>query len=344
MCIRDSSKIVLSSTVTHSIALIREHFFEYVYGYNPLHFVRYGVSVAERPKLKTVLEAIKELRDESREGFDGGDESGGAIQGRFRDEDLWYGIQRRQQLLYRRVRTYLQDVEDRAEDERTGADKKKTVWPMNEEELQGDYHNGELFPHEEIDVDGDGVSVMAYQQPTPGEVLPSVPHADELFDASYYAFKGPIYASDAKFMADHKGYSKEHAAVLPVNNLHRLLDTEDALFLYNPEELLRQRVAEVGGKPIEEIKYTSVDYLKRMVSSRVATVIPSQESDAEFAAMNDEEKRSMLMKYLANLAKEVTTEAGRQETVSYTHLRAHETPEHLVCRLLLEKKKKTQRN
>ena len=29
-----------------------------------------------------------------------------------------------------------------------------------------------------------------------------------------------------------------------------------------------------------------------------------------------------------------------QMAVSYTHLRAHETPEHLVCRLLLEKKKK----
>src|SRR5678816_3363944 len=28
-----------------------------------------------------------------------------------------------------------------------------------------------------------------------------------------------------------------------------------------------------------------------------------------------------------------------KEAVSYTHLRAHETPEHLVCRLLLEKKK-----
>src|SRR5678816_3589722 len=28
--------------------------------------------------------------------------------------------------------------------------------------------------------------------------------------------------------------------------------------------------------------------------------------------------------------------------VSYTHLRAHETPEHLVCRLLLEKKKNAQ--
>eukprot|EP00658_Telonema_sp_P-2_P023669 TRINITY_DN1948_c0_g1_i8.p1 TRINITY_DN1948_c0_g1~~TRINITY_DN1948_c0_g1_i8.p1 ORF type:complete len:113 (-),score=18.81 TRINITY_DN1948_c0_g1_i8:42-380(-) len=30
-------------------------------------------------------------------------------------------------------------------------------------------------------------------------------------------------------------------------------------------------------------------------------------------------------------------------SVSYTHLRAHETPEHLVCRLLLEKKKKKKR-
>ena len=28
------------------------------------------------------------------------------------------------------------------------------------------------------------------------------------------------------------------------------------------------------------------------------------------------------------------------DPVSYTHLRAHETPEHLVCRLLLEKKNK----
>eukprot|EP00658_Telonema_sp_P-2_P033385 TRINITY_DN24515_c0_g1_i2.p1 TRINITY_DN24515_c0_g1~~TRINITY_DN24515_c0_g1_i2.p1 ORF type:complete len:227 (-),score=46.44 TRINITY_DN24515_c0_g1_i2:101-781(-) len=30
--------------------------------------------------------------------------------------------------------------------------------------------------------------------------------------------------------------------------------------------------------------------------------------------------------------------------VSYTHLRAHETPEHLVCRLLLEKKKKNNKD
>eukprot|EP00658_Telonema_sp_P-2_P086083 TRINITY_DN996_c0_g1_i6.p1 TRINITY_DN996_c0_g1~~TRINITY_DN996_c0_g1_i6.p1 ORF type:complete len:236 (+),score=25.25 TRINITY_DN996_c0_g1_i6:150-857(+) len=34
------------------------------------------------------------------------------------------------------------------------------------------------------------------------------------------------------------------------------------------------------------------------------------------------------------------SEQHHHKPVSYTHLRAHETPEHLVCRLLLEKKKK----
>eukprot|EP00658_Telonema_sp_P-2_P071116 TRINITY_DN6042_c0_g2_i2.p1 TRINITY_DN6042_c0_g2~~TRINITY_DN6042_c0_g2_i2.p1 ORF type:complete len:194 (-),score=64.87 TRINITY_DN6042_c0_g2_i2:107-688(-) len=34
------------------------------------------------------------------------------------------------------------------------------------------------------------------------------------------------------------------------------------------------------------------------------------------------------------------TDSDPPSPVSYTHLRAHETPEHLVCRLLLEKKKK----
>ena len=36
-------------------------------------------------------------------------------------------------------------------------------------------------------------------------------------------------------------------------------------------------------------------------------------------------------------------EYARQVTVSYTHLRAHETGRNLVCRLLLEKKKKKTR-
>ena len=36
----------------------------------------------------------------------------------------------------------------------------------------------------------------------------------------------------------------------------------------------------------------------------------------------------------------ICAKVKRHAPVSYTHLRAHETPEHLVCRLLLEKKKK----
>ena len=44
-----------------------------------------------------------------------------------------------------------------------------------------------------------------------------------------------------------------------------------------------------------------------------------------------------------DLAHRAVREEG-VEPVSYTHLGAHETPEHLVCRLLLEKKKTLQKN
>ena len=37
---------------------------------------------------------------------------------------------------------------------------------------------------------------------------------------------------------------------------------------------------------------------------------------------------------------DIASRVLKRGPVSYTHLRAHETPEHLVCRLLLEKKKK----
>src|SRR5678815_41125 len=41
---------------------------------------------------------------------------------------------------------------------------------------------------------------------------------------------------------------------------------------------------------------------------------------------------------LVNFAETVSVAQQDRKAVSYTHLRAHETPEHLVCRLLLEKK------
>ena len=40
-----------------------------------------------------------------------------------------------------------------------------------------------------------------------------------------------------------------------------------------------------------------------------------------------------------NAVKLVISARGINPSVSYTHLRAHETSAHLVCRLLLEKKK-----
>ena len=44
--------------------------------------------------------------------------------------------------------------------------------------------------------------------------------------------------------------------------------------------------------------------------------------------------------YLCDIAKPDIAVVNNIQPVSYTHLRAHETPEHLVCRPLLEKKKK----
>src|SRR5674536_394466 len=46
----------------------------------------------------------------------------------------------------------------------------------------------------------------------------------------------------------------------------------------------------------------------------------------------------------ASSSRSVRTSDEAFIAVSYTHLRAHETPEHLVCRLLLEKKKKKTNN
>eukprot|EP00658_Telonema_sp_P-2_P039341 TRINITY_DN28152_c0_g1_i1.p1 TRINITY_DN28152_c0_g1~~TRINITY_DN28152_c0_g1_i1.p1 ORF type:complete len:158 (-),score=44.16 TRINITY_DN28152_c0_g1_i1:92-565(-) len=54
--------------------------------------------------------------------------------------------------------------------------------------------------------------------------------------------------------------------------------------------------------------------------------------------------RQMLNKLkeaLCGMEQKIEAAHTHPSAVSYTHLRAHETPEHLVCRLLLEKKKKT---
>eukprot|EP00658_Telonema_sp_P-2_P078465 TRINITY_DN7351_c0_g1_i5.p1 TRINITY_DN7351_c0_g1~~TRINITY_DN7351_c0_g1_i5.p1 ORF type:complete len:140 (-),score=44.63 TRINITY_DN7351_c0_g1_i5:35-454(-) len=62
--------------------------------------------------------------------------------------------------------------------------------------------------------------------------------------------------------------------------------------------------------------------------------------------LNDELGMGHTHHHHARLQKLASTPSGGGgiRSVSYTHLRAHETPEHLVCRLLLEKKKKNKTN
>jgi len=63
--------------------------------------------------------------------------------------------------------------------------------------------------------------------------------------------------------------------------------------------------------------------------------------------MSEAKREEFLMRFQGNedcdLGENIAFEIEEEQEnipVSYTHLRAHETPEHLVCRLLLEKKKK----
>eukprot|EP00658_Telonema_sp_P-2_P021566 TRINITY_DN18592_c0_g2_i1.p1 TRINITY_DN18592_c0_g2~~TRINITY_DN18592_c0_g2_i1.p1 ORF type:complete len:141 (+),score=23.59 TRINITY_DN18592_c0_g2_i1:192-614(+) len=71
------------------------------------------------------------------------------------------------------------------------------------------------------------------------------------------------------------------------------------------------------------------------VSPKYLTVGPREvaiDSGVKLNAGHDKEDAAELSPFAAMLA-------AAKGAVSYTHLRAHETPEHLVCRLLLEKKK-----
>src|SRR5665647_3729975 len=73
--------------------------------------------------------------------------------------------------------------------------------------------------------------------------------------------------------------------------------------------------------------------LRRKVTSGSATSIEQQ----------DFKKRAdMIAEKLMNIPEGDLFNVKHIETVSYTHLRAHETDSYLVCRLLLEKKKKVE--
>src|SRR5665809_151347 len=66
---------------------------------------------------------------------------------------------------------------------------------------------------------------------------------------------------------------------------------------------------------------------------------PPRSTQSRSSAASDVYKRQLL-RHREGRGREVPRLAGVRGAVSYTHLRAHETKANLVCRLLLEKKKK----
>ena len=87
----------------------------------------------------------------------------------------------------------------------------------------------------------------------------------------------------------------------------------------------------------ESVSEGHPDKVSDQISDAILDAILAQDPNARVAA------ETLCNTGLVVLAGEITAKPGVNvdyiQAVSYTHLRAHETPEHLVCRLLLEKKK-----
>eukprot|EP00658_Telonema_sp_P-2_P012667 TRINITY_DN14822_c0_g1_i4.p1 TRINITY_DN14822_c0_g1~~TRINITY_DN14822_c0_g1_i4.p1 ORF type:complete len:569 (+),score=197.04 TRINITY_DN14822_c0_g1_i4:180-1886(+) len=92
--------------------------------------------------------------------------------------------------------------------------------------------------------------------------------------------------------------------------------------------------------------YMSLDNLANQLLNKVFRRFPELHSETigiVSAILNQELERTREVVESVIQAEEgyiFTNDTDYMAPVSYTHLRAHETPEHLVCRLLLEKKKK----
>eukprot|EP00658_Telonema_sp_P-2_P014970 TRINITY_DN15719_c0_g1_i1.p1 TRINITY_DN15719_c0_g1~~TRINITY_DN15719_c0_g1_i1.p1 ORF type:complete len:140 (-),score=34.80 TRINITY_DN15719_c0_g1_i1:30-449(-) len=99
-----------------------------------------------------------------------------------------------------------------------------------------------------------------------------------------------------------------------------------------------------------EASQIDCDQALRLYAEHAPELLAQAISSSWIRSYTPEVAHEMLVESMARRRRESCTSvdtfarlviAVRTEgAVSYTHLRAHETPEHLVCRLLLEKKKK----
>ena len=90
------------------------------------------------------------------------------------------------------------------------------------------------------------------------------------------------------------------------------------------------------GKAVKEVKAGKIDF-KVDKTGIIHASIGKVSFDAKKIQENAQEFLNTVIKLKPQALK--GTYIKSITPVSYTHLRAHENPEHLVCRLLLEKKK-----
>src|SRR5678815_457837 len=104
-----------------------------------------------------------------------------------------------------------------------------------------------------------------------------------------------------------------------------------------------------GGRAVADHKEAFVGIDVAKLRNAIAIADPGREGEVCFFGevdASDTSMRRVIQRIAAKFDRvDFCYEAGPTgyglyRPVSYTHLRAHETPEHLVCRLLLEKKKK----
>src|SRR5678816_519639 len=97
------------------------------------------------------------------------------------------------------------------------------------------------------------------------------------------------------------------------------------------EELLRVKLGSKAGKAASRIAAEGV--VAATVEGTTGAIIEVN-CETDFVTKNDS-----FLAFAKSLSALVADKGPADvDALAYTHLRAHETPEHLVCRLLLEKK------
>eukprot|EP00831_Metopus_contortus_P051580 TRINITY_DN43302_c0_g1_i5.p2 TRINITY_DN43302_c0_g1~~TRINITY_DN43302_c0_g1_i5.p2 ORF type:complete len:152 (+),score=48.99 TRINITY_DN43302_c0_g1_i5:184-639(+) len=127
---------------------------------------------------------------------------------------------------------------------------------------------------------------------------------------------------------------------------------EIAKFRQDEEEALKQQIEKEYGfknetsdmemeteKQIEEFK-KMFEVNKEKVVELLISNITSVDLELPMVIKGIFETNQVIASNFYKLTELISPQIDISKTVSYTHLRAHETSLHLVCRLLLEKKKK----